>query len=78
MVEAIRSALKEIEKEAATYRLTQEEKKGIEKLIYVSKRKNIKTSVNEITRIGINYILYDYKRKGKDSLLDRVIMALNR
>jgi len=78
MVETIRSALKEIGKEAATYRLTQEEKKAIEDLIYEYKRKHIKTSANEITRIGVNYILQDHKEKGKQSMLTLVIQALNR
>ena len=78
MVETIRSALKDIGKEAATYRLTQEEKKAIEDLIYEYKRKNIKTSANEITRIGVNYILQDHKEKGKQSMLTLVIQALNR
>jgi len=76
-IEAIRGELKGFGKEATTIRFTQKEKKGIEDLVYTFKRRNIKTNINEITRISVNYILQDHKEKGKQSLLDMVIQALN-
>jgi len=76
-IEAVRKAVKVFGKEAATHRFTLEEKKAIADLVYTYKRRNIKTSENEITRIGINYILQDHKENGKLSILERVIRVLN-
>jgi hypothetical protein len=39
--------------------------------------KGIRTSENEITRIAVNYIIEDLKQNDKESLLSRVIDALN-
>ena len=75
--EAVRKAVKEFGKEAATHRFTLDEKKAIADLVYTYKRKNIKTSENEITRIGVNYLLQDHKENGRMSILNRVIKALN-
>ena len=65
MLEAVRRAVKEFGKEAATHRFTLDEKKAIADIVYAYKRRNIKTSENEITRIGVNYILQDHKENGK-------------
>ena len=77
-VEAVRRAVKEFGKEAATHRFTQAEKLSISDIVHAYKRKNITTSENEITRIGVNLILKDHKENGKQGILDRVINALNR
>ena len=77
-VEAVRRAVKEFGKEAATHRFTQIEKHAIADIVHFYKGINIKTSENEITRIGVNFILQDHKENGKRGILDRVIKALNR
>jgi hypothetical protein len=77
-VESVRRAVKEIGKEAATHRFTQTEKQAIADIVHTYKGKSIKTSENEITRIGVNFILQDHKENGKRGILDRVIKALNR
>jgi hypothetical protein len=77
-VEAIRKAIKEFGKEAATHRFTPEEKEAIADIVYAYKQRGIKTSENEITRIGVNFILQDHNENNKKSILDRVIKALNR
>jgi hypothetical protein len=76
-VEAIRKAVKEFGKEAATYRFTPEEKEAITDIVYAYKQRGIKTSENEITRIGVNFILQDHRENNKKSILDLVIKALN-
>ena len=77
-IESVRKAVKEFGKEAATHRFTLEEKKALAEIIHINKKRNIKTSENEIARIGINFIIQEYKEKEKQSLLDLVIKALNR
>ena len=77
MVEIVRKAVKEIGKEAATHRFTPEEKRAVLDIIYSYKGSGIKTSENEVARIAINYVLEDYKQNGQNSILDRVLKALN-
>ena len=73
----MRAAVKLIGKEAATYRFTAEEKKALADLVYTYKRQGIRTSENEITRISVNFILADYEANGENSLLHKVLSALN-
>jgi hypothetical protein len=77
MIEMIRKSVKELGKEAATHRFTVEEKRGVSDLIYAYKGAGIKTHENEVARIALNYILEDYKQNGKNSILDKVLKALN-
>jgi hypothetical protein len=77
LIEAIRKAVKDFGKEAATHRFTQEEKQGIADLIYAYSKQGLKTSENEIARIGINFIIQDYKENGEDCLLGRALKALS-
>jgi hypothetical protein len=77
VVEAIRKAVKQLGKEEATYRLTAPEKKMLADLVYSYAGLGIKTSQNEITRIGVNYLLEDYGQNGQQSVLARVLERLN-
>jgi hypothetical protein len=77
MVEKVRKAVKTLGKEASTHRCTVAEKKAVADIVYCYKNIGIKTSENEITRIGLNYLLHDYTENGENSLLDKVLKALN-
>lgn len=77
VVEAVRRAVKEFGKEAATHRFTEEEKKAIADILYGYKSQGIRTSENEVTRIAVNFIIGDYRENGENSILDRVLKALN-
>lgn len=77
MIELVRKAVKEFGKEAATHRFSQEEKKEVGDLIYTYKNQGIKTSENEITRIAVNFIVEDYKENGENSVLHKILEALN-
>jgi hypothetical protein len=77
ITELIRKAVKQLGKEAATYRFTQEEKKALADIVYTYKGQGIRTSENEITRIAINYLVENYKQDGENSILARVIERLN-
>ena len=75
--DVVRKAVKQIGKEAATHRFTLDEKNLLADIEYTYKRKGIRTSENEITRIAINYFIGDYRKKGDSSLLATIIKRLN-
>lgn len=76
-VETIRKMVKDLGKEVSFVRLTLEEKNKLTDIVYTYKRRGVKTSENEINRIAINFLLEDYKAHGQESLLSKVITALN-
>jgi hypothetical protein len=76
-IELIRKTVKEVGKEAATHRFTVAEKRAIKKIVFDYENSGLITSENEITRIAVNFILDDFHQNGKDSLLDKVLQALN-
>lgn len=76
-IEPIRRAVKALGKEAATHRFTATEKEAIAEIVYACKRQGLRTTENEITRVAVNFIIHDYQANGKDSLLVRVLLALN-
>ena len=77
IIEIVRKTVKIFGKEPSTHRLTLEEKKAITDIIYAYKSSGIKTSENEIARIAINFLVNDYKENGENSILHKVIKALN-
>ena len=77
LVEGIRKAVRQLGKEAATYRFTQEEKKALSNVVFQYKNKSIRTSENEITRIAITFLLEEFRLHGKQSILARVLERLN-
>jgi hypothetical protein len=77
IIENVRKAVKQFGKEAATHRFTVEEKKLIADIIYAYRGSGIKTSENEIARIAVNILAEDYRQNGQNSVLDKVLRALN-
>jgi hypothetical protein len=76
-IETVRKTVKVLGKEAATHRFTIEEKRAIADLVYTYKRRGIRTSENEITRIAVNFVVHDNQESGKNGILDKVLRALN-
>jgi hypothetical protein len=77
MLEKIRKTVKSLGKEVAFTRVTPEEKGKLADIVYTYKRQGVKTSENEINRIAINFLIEDYTKNGKESVLAKVIEALN-
>ena len=75
-MEEVRKTVKGVGKEVVYVRLTQEEKAVLADVAYTFKRQGMKTSENEIGRIGVNFLLEDFKVNGKQSILAKVIDAL--
>lgn len=77
VIPLIRAAVKQFGKEAATHRFTPDEKRKVAEVVFAYRNQNIRTSENEIARIGVNYLVEDYKLRGDKSILDQVLKALN-
>jgi len=77
IVETIRASVKNIGKEATTYRFTPEEKKALLETTYSYKLSGLKTNENEVARIAINLILADYQENGRNSVLEKVLGVLH-
>jgi len=77
MIEIIRKTVKSLGKEVAFARVTPEEKRRLVDIVYTYKRQGVKTSENEINRIAINFLIEDYTKNGKESMLAKVIEALH-
>ncbi len=77
MIASIRAEVKVFGKEAATHRFTPEEKKAITDIVYIYRGFGIRTNENEITRIGVNFLVDDFHTNGENSILSRVLKALS-
>jgi hypothetical protein len=68
-----RDIIENTETHNSSLRLTTEEGEHIEKLITNLKRKfKIKTSLNEVARLGLLHIVQDFKKNGDNSLIYKV------
>ena len=76
-VEIVRKAVKLLGEKAATHRFTADEKDAIADIVYSLRKKGVTTSENEITRIAINYMVWDYRQNQQASILARVLERLN-
>ena len=77
ILEAVRKAVKQVGKEAATQRLTLEEKQNLKTIEYTYMQQGILTSSNEIIRIATNYVVRDHQKNGEKSILAKVLRQLN-
>lgn len=68
-----RDTIENTETHNSSLRLTTQESDDVEDLIKELKRKlKIKTSLNEIARLGLLYILHDFKKNRENSLIYKV------
>jgi hypothetical protein len=77
VIETIRKAVRHTGEKVTYIRLTKEEKSDIKDIIYTYEKQGIETSENEIGRIGLKWLIEDYKENGKNSILAKVLEALN-
>lgn len=73
----IRKTVKQLGKEVSTHRFTPEEKAALTDIVYTYTRQGVRTSENEITRIGVNWLLLDYRHHGANSVLARLLERLH-
>lgn len=71
-----REIIQNTETQNTALRLTNEERYAVEDVVNELRRKEkVKTSMNEIARLGIIFIIYDFKKNGHASLLYKVKKA---
>jgi hypothetical protein len=79
-IKTIRKAVRRVGKEALFLRVTSEEKRILESIVYSFNEKHrgegYKTSENEIGRIAINLLLEDYQADNSKSVLACTLAAL--
>ena len=73
VISAITESILQVGKEAATYRLTLNEKRKLAEIIYTLKMKNMRVTENEIIRIALNFLLCDYLMNKTNSILNHCI-----
>ena len=81
IVETIRKTVKQVGKDTLFVRLTADEKHQVTSVVYalneMYRGESRKTSENELGRIGVNFLLEEYKANGEQSILAKVLAALN-
>jgi hypothetical protein len=79
IIEIIRKIVKTPAKEEVLYvRVTKEEKDQLGDIEYTyHNQQGIDTSANELGRIAVNFLIADYKANGEQSILAKVLAALN-
>jgi len=75
-IDTIRKVVKVVGRDVSFVRLSAEEKRRLGGIVYTYKMQGIKTSENELYRIAINLLLEDYESNGEQSVLARVLAAL--
>lgn len=75
-LKAWREQIETTETQNSSLRLTSEERYGIEDLINeVERHEKIKTSMNELARLGLLFLIHEFKQNGRKSILYRVKKA---
>ncbi len=78
LIDLIRKIVKNPAKGEVLYvRLTKEEKTQLGDIAYTYIRQGRKTTDNELGRIAINFLIADFRANGENSILAKVIEALN-
>ena len=77
-IEIIRKAVKRTGEKVTYIRLTKEEKIEMKDIVYTYEKQGIETSENEIGRIGLKWLIEDYKANGLNSILAKVLEVLHR
>ena len=77
IVEIIRRAVRRTGEKVTYIRLTKEEKSEMKDIVYTYEKQGVETSENEIGRIGLKWLIEDYKENGQNSILAKVLTALN-
>jgi len=75
-VDTVRKVVKVVGRDVSFVRLSPEEKRRLAGIVFTYKMQGVKTTENEINRIAINLLLEDYERNGEQSMLARVLAAL--
>lgn len=76
-VDIVRKAVKWPGKEGANLRLTQEEVAKLKSIVRHFEDKGYYTDRTQLTRIALNYAMYDFEQHGDKSLLAEIMERIN-
>jgi hypothetical protein len=74
-IEALQRALKTVGKEIFYARVAPEEKRRVDETVFALKQAGVRTSVNDVGRIALNYLMADHEANGEQSILTRVLAS---
>jgi hypothetical protein len=74
-IEALQRALKTVGKEIFYARVAPDEKRRVDETVFALKQAGVRTSVNEVGRIALNYLMADHEAHGEQSILSRVLAS---
>ncbi len=77
VVEAIRNSVREVGYKNAEIGFTSTEHEAVKDLVYIFSKQGIRTSQVQIARIGVIHLINDHKLNGENSVLAKVLKALN-
>lgn len=61
-----------------TCRVDPGEKRALKDMVYEMDNEGFRCDINKIMRIGLNWLIVDYKKNGQESILYRTVQSLNR
>jgi hypothetical protein len=76
-IETIRKSVKRTGEKVTYIRLTKVKKSEVKDIVYTYAKLGIETSENEIGQIGLKWLVEEYKANGQNSVLAKVLAALN-
>ena len=74
-IEVLQRALKTVGKEIFYARVAPDEKRRVDETVFALKQAGVRTSVNEVGRIALNYLMADHEAHGEQSILSRVLAS---
>ncbi len=77
MFAQIRKAVRARGTEPSIHRLSPQEKRDLKDIVYSYDTQGVRTSEVELTRIALNFLIADHKEHKKESILAKVLSALN-
>lgn len=77
IVQNIRDIVRIVGREHTQLRMTKEENDLLEDTVHDFKKLSLRTDKNEVSRIGLNYLLIEHQQNGEQSILTGVLQRLN-
>lgn len=75
-MEAVRRVVREVGKERADVGLTPGEKETLREIAFTRTQAGRRTTINDVVRVALNWLLEDYRARKEKSLLSRTLDAV--
>jgi hypothetical protein len=78
IIETLRKAVREPGKERTDVGFSKSEKDALRDLAYTFTRNGQRTTINDIVRIAVNWLIHDYTAQAHKNILSKIVEALHR